>query len=381
MRESVIYFDSNDPSVLDGGKRKEKEQAIKMFTQVGASIQQFFDHTVTVVVSNRDKSELPPKMFAYSTALKFWKYEKVFRFLKHLGEVPSPEQSSKSKQHLSSLLQDEKLHGTLDRDPLAKRDDFNYFKHPYFYVYDVRQVIKPVSLREWKTKEEKRPWPHLNSSTYGHSLFTPDPANTHDPKKKERRRLRDEQNKRHRDRLKAIYSKNLMFTSSSENSPNKHDYYSPENKMPPPFAAGRVPLLSRQASFINNKFIESNKRDGFEIEASGYTGSTNVSGQSAEFTRNGLVAPKSTVPSKQINHLQRKLIEKRSKLSNVATKDTASNQKAKVPGYCENCRIHFNDFDEHCESQGHKSFAENDENFECIDELIDLLRDSIKNKR
>ncbi|CAM9019185.1 hypothetical protein WICANDRAFT_62007 [Wickerhamomyces anomalus NRRL Y-366-8] len=391
MRESVIYFDSNDISTgeFSSIKKKEKEKAIKLFTQVGATIQQFFDNRVTIVVSRRSRTDLPRNMLQSPHPLKFWNYEKVFRFLKNLGEITSPVQTAqKNARHLSSLLHDEKLHGPNDRDPNAKREDFNYFKHPFFYVYDLRQVTRPVAVREWKVKDtssSKTPWPHVFTSTYGRSPFLADPADIHLPRKTERRRLRDEQNKRYRDKLRVVYNdfdpQLIESNPFSDDSDVESDSTLCEREstlnMPPPLPENSL-VLSRQPSLISNKFMEATKRDNFEIQASGFNGSTNVSQQSTEVqTKNGLAPIGSSVASKQVNSLTKKLIVRKQKLS----KTQASKNKPKVAGYCENCRIHFDDFDEHIESGKHRSFATENSNFRDIDDLIDKLNDDIAFKR
>ncbi|ODV58410.1 uncharacterized protein ASCRUDRAFT_72592 [Ascoidea rubescens DSM 1968] len=46
----------------------------------------------------------------------------------------------------------------------------------------------------------------------------------------------------------------------------------------------------------------------------------------------------------------------------------------KRDGYCENCRVKYDDFEEHISTSNHKKFAENDKNFNDIDSLIDHLR-------
>lgn len=427
MLDSVIYFDSNDSNINNVEYINTKKKAMKMFTQIGAKVQLFFDHTVTIVVSRRDKSDLPKNILQYDKNLKFWKYDKVFRFLANLGETTSPIVSvpSVQKQQLHSLLNNEKLHGPSDRDPSAKRDDYNYFKYNYFFVYDLRQKTRPIAIREWKAKDksDKKPWPHIYNSTYGRSLFQPDPADSNLPRKLERRRLRDEQNKKHRYRLRMVYELHLVSpdlsvgnitedcdseedsseTNDSNDNVLKHKSAHQLN-MPPPVAQ-----LSRQGSLITNKFMEATQRDGFEIQASGFNGSTNVSQQSTTDiqTKNGLAPMVSSVSSKKVNSLAKKVVSKQQKKGSVttatantsastnnnnnhtthtttaaATAATASKTtKEKVSGYCENCRIHFEDFDVHIESGKHRSFARKEENFQDIDNLIEKLHQQIALKR
>lgn len=48
-------------------------------------------------------------------------------------------------------------------------------------------------------------------------------------------------------------------------------------------------------------------------------------------------------------------------------------EKELKPGYCENCREKFNDFDEHIVSRKHRKFATSSENWRELDELLALL--------
>ncbi|PHH73881.1 hypothetical protein CDD82_5225 [Ophiocordyceps australis] len=49
-------------------------------------------------------------------------------------------------------------------------------------------------------------------------------------------------------------------------------------------------------------------------------------------------------------------------------------KKDAKPGYCENCQEKFNDFDEHIVTRTHRKFAENDDNWAELDQLLTCLR-------
>ncbi|KAI7326278.1 hypothetical protein KC315_g7604 [Hortaea werneckii] len=44
------------------------------------------------------------------------------------------------------------------------------------------------------------------------------------------------------------------------------------------------------------------------------------------------------------------------------------------PGYCENCRDKFDDFDEHIQSRKHRKFAMTQDNWKELDELLGKLK-------
>lgn len=169
MNVSVVYFEENS-------RRHDREnaRATAAFKNLGASIAKFFSDAVTIIISMRpyDKHGEYPEGDIFRVArkkeLKVWNYDKVFRFMRHLGE-PIPDDQPTRK--LSSLLQNEKLFGPNDRDPKAHRDDVKYFTNLYIYVYDLRQQMRPIAIREWGRNND---YPKLCKSTNGRSLFVED---------------------------------------------------------------------------------------------------------------------------------------------------------------------------------------------------------------
>ncbi|KAI9790998.1 MAG: hypothetical protein M1816_004565 [Peltula sp. TS41687] len=58
----------------------------------------------------------------------------------------------------------------------------------------------------------------------------------------------------------------------------------------------------------------------------------------------------------------------------------AATKKDPKPGYCENCREKFHDFDEHIASRNHRKFAMNDRNFVELDALLLKLARPLKDR-
>ncbi|KAK6881206.1 Hsk1-interacting molecule 1 [Candida tropicalis] len=50
--------------------------------------------------------------------------------------------------------------------------------------------------------------------------------------------------------------------------------------------------------------------------------------------------------------------------------------KVQTPGYCENCRVKYDNFDDHIASNRHRNFACDDRNFRDIDDLIAILNET-----
>ncbi|KAF8458208.1 Dfp1/Him1, central region-domain-containing protein [Kalaharituber pfeilii] len=62
----------------------------------------------------------------------------------------------------------------------------------------------------------------------------------------------------------------------------------------------------------------------------------------------------------------------------AARKSAPAVKKELKPGYCENCRERFDDFDEHTVSRRHRKFAVNDANFKELDGLLSMLARPLK---
>ncbi|KAK9457380.1 Dfp1/Him1, central region-domain-containing protein [Dipodascopsis uninucleata] len=90
-------------------------------------------------------------------------------------------------------------------------------------------------------------------------------------------------------------------------------------------------------------------------------------------TANGLSGNISNAQSKEVNSLKRKVFERKIRplpVPQVAVKKNAVAIKEMRPGYCENCKDRFDDFDEHAKSRKHRKFALNDDNFRELDNLL-----------
>lgn len=159
------------------------------------------------------------------------------------------------------------------------------------------------------------------------------------------------------------------------------------------FKAPPAPLL-RQSSVMQPN--DSNSRY-YEVAASGFNGASNAAqcsmdsslnsnntnhnnnnNNNTNMAGNGLGPSFSQVPSKNINNLKRRIFMKKQKEKKLLNGHQISNSKDKElkPGYCENCRVKYDHFDDHIKSNRHKTFACDDLNFKDIDELISTLNET-----
>lgn len=464
MRESTVYFEG----ITDCNSQQltEYKRASKYLKQVGCEITPFYDNDVTIIISRRPynahKSYPPNDIFSNVSQLKIkvWDYDKVFRFLKNLGvnvgshastsatstsatdaaSVAAAADAKSKKDNLYTLLKEEKIYGTTDRDPSAKRDDLHYLEKNYLFVYDLTQKVRPIAVREWSDDG----YPILNLSLDGKCPFIFEPLESHKSERKRMRRLQKyEATKDYRALLKqatndimnnakhggpantidtetanvstdrdtyvesqlehvaeAAIEEDIVGqvmeaedddTVSTENDDGaiEEDIFKQPHVSPNNVATFAPPPLARYLSCVqpaNAKFQD--------VAASGYNGASgalnfsmdsnlNSAAQAAQAAQgNGLGPMVSQVPSRNLNNLKKRITMKRQK-SQVAYENThmlakaaAKEEKELNPGYCENCRVKYDHFDDHIRSNRHRNFASDDRNFKEIDRLIATLNGS-----
>lgn len=421
MKESIIYFDKQGFDSTNPTQYSEMKRASKALKTVGCTISEFFDIEVRIIISRRPfnpKIEYPSAdVFAKAVhhKIKVWDYDKVFRFLKNLGANDSP--ISNSKGNLSNLLHEEKVFGSTDRDPNARRDDLHYLDKNYLYVYDLSQNVRPIAIREWSNDS----YPMIQNTLDGKCPFIPDPSENSD-RKKLRRLQKFSATKEYRDLLKKVTTDIMNhakegiqldssgFTGTSTSTdriedkddyqkPKDSDVFNEETKVHDTISTSKYDFKAPPAPLIRNSscvqpFQHSNYNSNlnsnskyYEVAASGYNGASNAvqcsmdstlnSNAAAQQQGNGLGPMVSAVPSKNINNLKRRIFVKKQKQKPDSSRSHHHNQDRDLnPGYCENCRIKYDHFDDHIVSNRHRNFACDDRNFRDIDSLVLRLNDS-----
>lgn len=348
-----------------------------------------------------------------------------------LNEKAVEESTKEDDKHLYNLLREEKIYGTNDRDLNAKRDDLHYLERNYLYVYDLSQNARPIAIREW----DEGTFPVLNLTMDGKCPFISEPSDTNGERKKLRRLQKFSATQSYRSLLKRV-THDMVRRIRNNNSvspaltvgPSKKDLTPPASApvsiggecdetiaqstssllkletgdkiqkqeiaeqsadsrpaIPSATNSFKEPItlaaLNRNSSCINPLNPHTNTNAG-ETMASGYNGASNAvnfsmdaSLNSAAAQGNGLGPLVSQVPSRNLTHLKRRIIIKKQQQS-AGTIDTRRMGKDLVPGYCENCRVKYDHFEEHIRSNRHRNFACNDENFKDIDKLITLIGES-----
>lgn len=356
---------------------------------------------------------------AQSFGIKVWRHEKLKNMLSMLLDRPLRQTQGPEKQDLSQMLEKEKIYGTAERDPDAARSNFKYFsKHNYYIlVEDATLEHRPIMAQEFvHTREDvvrgsPPPWPVLYDHTGGRCPFI-------EPKERDRAAderapsiLRPEPQQTMR---RAVSLSNMTRNSFSGSMPRtpinvrphrgRHEY---------PMASGNsVSITSNIASTTSTAFTDhqtgiavglpqnrrvselnrrmhtpyaSHNARAFDASpasiAAGSAGSglgINRDGNSPiggfPLQRSGFMPEQGatvrkmlglTNPAPGLNAAHAGL--RRSVSTGAVERPPPSNPK---PGYCENCRIKYDDFTEHIYSRRHRKFATDQGNFVDIDALI-----------
>ena len=282
---------------------------------------------------------------------------------------------------MTRLLESERLHGTSERDPTQKRHDFVYFsKNSYFVlVEDIRQELQTIVAMEYsitKSRDgrEKGGWPVLHCDPRARGPFLPydekEERRVEKAEQAEHDRERDlarrkaklrEQERRRRAQLDALKKGDLRRTVSMHNMRRRlsqgeefADCVDLEVEGDPESAAASGYLAS------GNYVAASGNSVGI-TSTTGTTSTAGLSLRSLHLPRNiagklnkeivtsrrlsqflptvgkeNAMGPPLTIPDRP----QRTLRKSRS----TNTMRLPKRDEGSKPGYCESCRVKFEDF-------------------------------------
>jgi regulatory subunit for Cdc7p protein kinase len=365
MVSSVVYFDNVDQASIEKVKGH-----IRL---VGAKIQPFFDRAVTVVVTRRPTDVDYPTNDVICKArlqeMKVWTFDKLIRFLTNLTGV-APLKPGESHSNLSHFLRKEKLIGPTDRDLDVPVDKFHAFKGPYILVWDPNHILRPTIKKEYAIapSDAEGDWPQFRVTPIGRCPFVYEPHPDKVLKERKRRRVEEPQPVK-----KLIVETHHQPPGYVVNVSNSQ-------------TAGAVRLAGASmtsrfyelaASGINRSNMTS------AVRSAARSGDPNGAGGA-----NGLAAPVSQVPSRELMNLQRKVLckpvapDSAPKIDQLAVpvkepKRVAAQEEEDVKrklAFCENCQEQFECFDDHMQSKKHRKFACEDKNFRALDLLIFEVR-------
>ncbi|THV06806.1 hypothetical protein K435DRAFT_960398 [Dendrothele bispora CBS 962.96] len=356
---------------------------------------------------------------AKAWGMKIWDIKKLDSVLSRCLDQPTLFQSSTtisskigttiSGSNLTRLLQNERIHGTTERDPTQKRHDFTYFsKGSYFLlVEDMRGEFATIAAHEYPAPKQrnssKTPWPVLYCDPRSRGPFIP-----FDEKEKRRwekmqqaeRELKKDQQEEHRKKLKrfeevvrrkeaqqeirksygdlrrSVSMINLQRRDCMEGLFDAQDYENEASNFGSANASGY--LASGTGAYM--------AASGNSITITSTTGTTsasnNPSRRSLPSTLRSL-ASQEVVTSRKVGGQkgglmgpppvpERQAVLKKSKSTN--TLRLSKREEGSKPGYCESCRVKFDDFKQHIKGSRHRKFAINDANFYQLDVVLNRIK-------
>lgn len=302
---------------------------------------------------------------------------------------------------LSKLLLKERLHGPVDRDPTAVTRDMVYFKGPFLLVRDLTETHRPIMVREYAKVQNKDDgeWPQFRSVGSGKCPFIEDRGHG---RREEPVAIRPAE----KAKATATTTMEPPKKTSKDAGPTAQLRQISTNvagrKLQPPFQLKRAATPANEMAFTTNTQLQENRaaqilaRQAHEPFASGLNPSTaaNHSNNSQIDRLGGTKAPmskgmydlKRKVAGNMVNERQGKAIPHSARVLNlaaivegadVAGRNSVTQDKKKIaiermaelkeargttvaataktvptaepcdpkPGYCENCREKFEDFD------------------------------------
>ncbi|KAF8504235.1 Dfp1/Him1, central region-domain-containing protein [Hysterangium stoloniferum] len=334
---------------------------------------------------------------------KIWSVSKLESILSRL--VPSNNITNKLKGDerlppLTQLLQNERLNGTtLERDPKEKRHDYQYFsKGSYFLlVEDIKNELAPIAIMEYSAparNSDKAPaYPVLYMDSRARSPFVKydDKEARRQEKLEASEKLKDAEKAQHRVKIKELLkaqreevrklNKTLkrrasmsQLTVKTVNRLSPHDFPDEASHSGGGFnqlvASGYGPSTTGLggnaylAASANSVTITSTTTTSF---ARTIGGTARLPPNLRERLGHQVVMSRRLEANKENNEPRLR------KAKSTTTMRLPAREETKKPGYCEACRVKFEDFNTHIRGSRHRKFARNEDNYIDLDYLLRRL--------
>ncbi|ODM17330.1 hypothetical protein SI65_07005 [Aspergillus cristatus] len=333
---------------------------------------------------------------------------------------------------LSQVLRNELVNGPSDRDHLSSLKELVMFKGPFIYVHDMNEKTRPVMVREYPKAARRQDgiWPQFRSAPLGKCPFIDEPPTK---KEMDRQRIRQQAKEKkvapkpapvqeNRDQEFAVREDTISQEPADGVASNEHKPRNEQEAAPPhqpemrdmvPPRPGSPPRKSSES--FNPPQMPRNGPFflGREPAASGMQPSNITSAIRSQMVSSTAAAPGAKAGlSKEVHELKRKVLEKGNGLSGAhgaadaaswkinqsqrpgkanpqekpdttqpeAVKKQSRDRKDSIqkkerprdpkPGYCENCRDKFDDFEKHTQTRKHRRFALTTSNWVELDDLL-----------
>ncbi len=319
--------------------------------------------------------------------MKIWNTGKLDSVLSRCLKAPIFKYASTSQRpSLSKLLQAEKIHGTNERDPTQKRYNYKYFTAGSCFVLleDINQELATIAAHEYpivkdKDPNSKKPWPVLHCHPHSRNPFAPfDEKEKRRWDRQQKAEMDEEDERAQRRRQREIEALKRRAASGRKGDLRRSVSFNNIQRRLPSALHDLVDLdadADDLESANASGYLASGAGPGY-VAASGnsvgITSTTGTTSTSAHFLRSlklpasinerikqqvvtnfkvaakgktenvgeaGLMGPPA-LPSRHQG------IIKRSKSTN--TMKLPKREEGVKPGYCESCRMKFEDFNEVC---------------------------------
>jgi regulatory subunit for Cdc7p protein kinase len=316
---------------------------------------------------------------------------------------------TRAGRDLGKLLQNERINGAVDRDYSVGTQDVIQLRGYYIYIHDMDELTRPVMIREYPkvAKKEDGKWPQFRVSGEGKCPFVLDPRHTQRLQEKEREDQRARAAKAMAPRTRAAAAleekRALGDNINLARRPSATEQSIRQNESKPLDPPKMIPVKKGSNDSMPPMFgsAQANVRAvprfaGGEPVASGIQPSNVTSAIRSQMISSTAAAPGARAGNtKEVNQLKRKVLEKTNGgtghsvmedmraalnqeyaqparaakrkaqdalgyIKEEGAQDEAQRNARKIaalrrrktvekelkPGYCENCREKFNDFDE-----------------------------------
>ncbi|KAJ6593766.1 Dfp1/Him1, central region-domain-containing protein [Mycena capillaripes] len=310
--------------------------------------------------------------------------------------------ASNTASNLSRLLKSERINGTSERDPTQKRHDYKYFNRGTYFmlVEDLRMELATVAMQEYiipkgrDAATAKVPWPVLHCHPHARGPFLP-----FDEKEKKRWEKTQRLEVQQADERERQQDKMLRVEAMKRKAEARLQTCSQSGDLRRSASMNNMHRRAQQYVDLDGDVADSTNASGYlprgYVAASGNsvgitstTGTTSTAGfsfktstlprslrgrqevltsrkfQSAQ-TKNGDMGPPVSVP-------ERRPMLKKSRSTN--TMRLPRRDEGSKPGYCECCRMKFDDFTQHIAGRKHRKFAVDTDNFLQLDFLLEQVR-------
>ncbi|KKY21027.1 putative g1 s regulator [Diplodia seriata] len=349
---------------------------------------------------------------AREMGMKIWALEKLERILNTMFNTDTGEQApahntrgstavtaSKARgADLSQLLKNEKVNGPADRDLAVSTKDMAHFRGYYVYIHCMNEKYRPVIMRDYPKVSEQQKTTQQKAER---SAAAPRTRSASAALEASKQRVPKVEQKRPQTANNNVSRRGSVAEESTDtilSKPLDPPKLIPAKRREPD---GIPPLFgSAQASLRAMP-----RYAGGEPIASGVQPSNITSAIKSQMISSTAAAPGARAgTSKELNQLSRKVLERnsvpnstnstamtdiRAAINGVPDSEEVEKQsgrrvivdrrkksfeKEPKPGYCENCREKFDDFDTHTVSRKHRKFATTKDNWEDLDKLLSELK-------